>query len=91
MNEEVQPVTVKCTHGFSSTLPKENTRDGIVRSVDILLSNEGNYYITIATHWPKNAEPLKTKLSLTADGLELLVNALVEASHHMNQHPLLEG
>ena len=91
MNEDVQPIAVKLTHGLKATLSAEDARDGIARSVECCLTNTGQYYITIATHWGKNDKPLQTTLVLTQDALEILIGALIDACHNMNQYPILKS
>ena len=87
-NEDEKPKTVTATHGFITSIMKDATRDGVDRNVEVSLGNDGNYYITIFTHWPDESEPMKTKINLTPDGLECLTDALVHAGLSMNTHPL---
>jgi hypothetical protein len=74
------------THGFlvSKSWPIE-------RSIRVHLFDDGDYQISIATHWPDASKPVVTTTRLSRDAFILLSDAMATAAHDMSRWVLRKG
>ena len=77
---------VTTTHAFSSRWESP----GVTREATVRRGDNGDYGVSIRTQWANQLEPVETDLFVTPEGLDFVIQVLLEAAQNMDKYKLPE-